>query len=200
MEFNGTFELDDVAIEEVWLALSDPVMIKHALPGCQFLTKLEGEDVDFDALQEAAADADEDPPTLPEGDPEDVAERAFQEGDRYAALVEIGVGSIKPSFETIVTIDRRDFPEMDAFGEGSASNSSFEMDSGMVLSETDDGGVKLEWWAETDVFGKLAQMGQRMLNPVANRVINRFFKQIENELSEVGDESEGLADRIRGLI
>ena len=89
---------------------------------------------------------------------------------------------------------------MDASGEGSASNSSFEMDSGMVLSETDDGGVKLEWWAETDVFGKLAQMGQRMLNPVANRVINRFFKQIENELSEVGDESDGLADRIRGLI
>jgi carbon monoxide dehydrogenase subunit G len=198
MEFDGTFSLSGVTTEEVWLALSDPVMIKKALPGCQFLTKVDDpDDVDFDALEEAADD--EDPPTLPEADPETVAERGLVEGGHYAALVQVGVGSVKPRFETVVTIDRRDFPEMDASGKGSASDSSFEMDSGMTLVETDDG-VDVEWWTEADVFGRVAQMGQRVINPVANRVVGRFFKQVQSQLTDVGEESSGLRDRIRGLI
>jgi carbon monoxide dehydrogenase subunit G len=197
MEFDGTFSLSGVTTEEVWLALSDPVMIKKALPGCQFLVEVDDpDDVDFDALAEADR---EDPPTLPEADPEDVAERGLVEGGHYAALVQVGVGSVKPRFETVVTIDRREFPEMDASGQGSASDSSFEMDSGMTLVETDDG-VDVEWWTEADVFGRVAQMGQRVINPVANRVVGRFFKQVQSQLTDVGEESSGLRDRIRGLI
>mgnify|MGYP000253556273 CR=1 FL=1 len=199
MQFDGTFGLEDVTTEEVWLALSDPVMIKKALPGCQFLVEVDDpDDVDFDALAEAQTDG-EDPPTLPEADPEDVAERGLVEGGHYAALVQVGVGSVKPRFETVVTIDRRDFPEMDASGQGSASDSSFEMDSGMTLVETDDG-VDVEWWTEADVFGRVAQMGQRVINPVANRVVGRFFKQVQKQLSDVGDESSGLRDRISNFI
>ena len=33
MEFEGTFEIEDVSAEEVWLSLSDPYMIKGSLPG-----------------------------------------------------------------------------------------------------------------------------------------------------------------------
>ncbi|GAB3316179.1 carbon monoxide dehydrogenase [Haloplanus rallus] len=199
MEFDGTFGLDDVTTEEVWLALSDPVMIENALPGCQFLVEVDDpDDVDFEALEEAAAD-EENPPTLPEADPEDVAERGLVEGGHYAALVQVGVGSVKPRFETVVTIDRREFPEMDASGQGSASDSSFEMDSGMTLVETENG-VDVEWWTEADVFGRVAQMGQRVINPVANRVVGRFFKQVQKELSDVGDESSGLRDRISNYI
>lgn len=198
MEFNGTFTLEDVSTEEVWLALSDPIMIKEALPGCQFLVRVDEGDVDFDELEASATD--EDPPTLPEADLETVADRAFVEGGRYAALMEVGVGSVKPRFETIVTIERREFPEMDASGEGSASNSSFEMNSGMHLAETDEG-VDVEWWTEADVFGRVAQMGQRVVNPVANRVVNRFFKQIQGQLTEVSAESSsGLRDRVRNLL
>jgi len=199
MQFDGTFGLEDVTTEEVWLALSDPVMIKKALPGCQFLVEVDDpDDVDFDALTEAEADR-EDPPTLPEADPEDVAERGLVEGGHYAALVQVGVGSVKPRFETVVTIDQREFPDMDASGQGSASDSSFEMDSGMTLVGTDDG-VDVEWWTEADVFGRVAQMGQRVINPVANRVVGRFFKQVQKQLSDVGDESSGLRDRISNFI
>ena len=197
MEFNGTFELEDVTAEEVWFALSDPVMVKQSLPGCQFLVRVDDPDVDFDSLEDERAG--EDPPVLPEADPEDVAARAFEEGGHYAALVELGVGSVKPSFETVVTITEREYPTMEAEGEGSATNSSFEMSSGMTLEETDDG-VAVEWWAEADVFGKIAQMGQRVINPVANRVVNRFFSGIADRLRDVGDDSDGLRDRIRNLV
>lgn len=201
MEFEGTFTLEDVSTEEVWLAFSDPVMIKNALPGCQFLVEVDSgdpADVDFEALQAETAERD-DPPVLPEADPETVAARSFEEGAHYAALLQLSVGSVKPSFETVVTIDRREMPEMDASGRGQSSDSTFEMTSGMRLVETDDG-VDVEWWADTDVFGRIANMGQRIMNPVANRVVKRFFKQVQGQLSEVSDDNTGLQDRIRGLL
>jgi len=199
MEFNGRFELEDVTMEEVWLALSDPYMIKNALPGCQFLLEVEDDNPDFEALREQSEAAGEDPPILPEADPEVVADRTLGQGETWAALMEISVGAVKPSFETVVTVVEREFPTMTAEGEGSASSSSFEMQAGMTLEET-DGGVAVDWWAEADVFGRIAQMGQRVINPVANRVVNRFFSSIESQLSDVGEDESGLRERIRDLI
>ncbi|MFB6170179.1 MAG: CoxG family protein [Haloarculaceae archaeon] len=203
MEFDGKFELDDTTMDDVWLALSDPVMVQHALPGCQFLVEVEDEDVDFDAPREQQ-EGEERELTA---DPEVIEGRAFEEGGIYAALVEISVGSVSPSFETVVTIDDRAFPEMKASGEGNAGNSSFEMESGMTLSETDDG-VAIEWYAEADVFGRIAQMGQRMLNPVANRVVKRFFKNMQSQLEdlqmsgdgEVSEKKQGVVDRLKGAF
>jgi hypothetical protein len=36
MEFDGTLTLEDVSTEDVWLALSVPVVIEQALRGCRF--------------------------------------------------------------------------------------------------------------------------------------------------------------------
>lgn len=180
MEFSGTFELEDTTVDEVWLALSDPVLIEESLPGCQFLVRVDDPDPDFDALREETADRE----VELTGDPEVIAERAFEEGQHYAALMQISVGPVNPTFETVVTIDHREYPEMSASGEGSSGDSSFEMSSGMALSEADDG-VAVEWETEADVFGKVAQMGQRVVNPVANRVVKRFFSSVQERLHEL---------------
>jgi carbon monoxide dehydrogenase subunit G len=209
VEFSGTFELEDTTTEEVWLALSDPVMIEHALPGCKFLVEVEEENPDFDALREEHEGREVEPTS----DPEVIAERAFEEGNRYAGVIQIGIGPVNPTFETVVTIDERDQPYMEASGEGSAGDSSFEMTSWMDLSDTDDG-VAVEWHTEADVFGRIAQMGQRVINPAANQVVKRFFSSIQDEIrersiAEGGEvevanpdesdaENEGLVNRILG--
>lgn len=89
MEFSGTFSLEDVSAEEVWVALSDPVMIKQALPGCQFLIENDGDDPDFGELDENAPN--EDSPILPDADIDDVTERSLRDGGRYAALIQLSV-------------------------------------------------------------------------------------------------------------
>lgn len=204
MRFSGTFELDDTTIEEVWLALSDPVMIENALPGCQFLVQIDEGTVDFDALREEYADRDLEPTS----DLEVIAERAFVEGERYAAVIQIGVGPVNPTFETVVTIDHRDQPVMNASGEGSTGDSSFEMTSGMDLSETDNG-VGVNWETEADVFGRIAQMGQRVINPAANQVVKRFFSSVQSEIRKreiaeddrvVGVEPQDTTDNNRSVV
>jgi len=198
MEFNGEFELEGVSAEEAWLVMSDPVAVRKALPGCKFLTRVEGEDFNFDEYEPEEGVA-----TLPEADPEDVAERAFREGETYAALMKVGVGSVKPEFEAWVTIDEREFPEMRASGSGSSSGSAFEMTSSMTISETETGS-KIEWTAEADISGRIAQMGQRLLNPVANKVVNQFFNNIEEQMQaaveETGGGDGGLSGRVRDLL
>lgn len=180
MEFSGTFELEDAEVDEVWLALSDPAMIQHALRGCKFVVQVDDDDPDFDALRDEHLGEQ---PALT-ADPDVIERRAFREGETYAALVEADVGNVNPSFETVVTIDEREQPRMAASGEGSAGNSSFEMASGMELRETDDG-VAVDWSAEADVFGRLAQMGQRMIDPVANRMAKRFFRNLQDQLESL---------------
>lgn len=113
----------------------DPVLIKKSLPGCEFLLEVDEETPDFDELRERAAEID----TEPTRDSKVITDRALEEDKQYTALVEIDVGSVNPSFETVVTIDEREFPDMTASGEGSVSGSSFEMESGMHLGKTDDG-------------------------------------------------------------
>ena len=179
MKFSGTFELEDTTTEEVWLALSDPVMIESALPGCEFLVRVGEGDVDFDALREEHAGRDVEPTS----DPETIAERAFEEGERYAAVMQISVGPVNPTFETVVTIDHREQPAMEASGEGSTGDSSFEMHSWMDLTATDDG-IGVDWETEADVFGRIASMGQRVINPAANQVVKRFFSSVQSEIRE----------------
>jgi len=197
MEFNGSFEIENATVEEVWLALSDPVLIKQCLDGCRYLIEIDDEDVDFDVVRERVDD--EDPPTLPEAEPETIAERAFVEGGVYATEIGTSVGSVNPTFETVVRITDREFPAMTATAEGAASNSSVELTSWMELTES-DGGVVVEWGAEPEVFGRVAQLGGRVINPVANRIVNRFFSNVEARLADVGEEGVGVGERIRNLL
>ncbi|PCR90660.1 CoxG family protein [Natrinema ejinorense] len=197
MEFDGEFELEDVPPEKAWVVLSDPIAVRNSLKGCQYITPMD-DDFSYDDYE-----ADEDAETLPDADPEAVAARAFVEGQEYAALMQVGVGSVKPRFETSVTIQERDEEEfiMTATGTGTASGSSFSMDSGMHIHPLEDGaGSRIEWWTEADISGRIAQLGSRVINPVANKIVNNFFSDIEKQMSDVDETDSGITDRIRGML
>jgi len=197
MEFDGEFELADVPPEKAWVVLSDPIAVRDALKGCQYITPMD-DDFEWDSYEPEA-----DIETLPEADAEDVAARAFKAGQKYAALMQVGVGSVKPKFETEVTIEERDEDnfEMTASGSGSASSSGFSMNSGMIIHPADDGdGSRIEWWTEADISGRIAQLGGRVINPVANKIVNNFFTAIESEMSDVEETDSGVTDKIRGMF
>jgi carbon monoxide dehydrogenase subunit G len=198
MEFDGEFELDGVPPEKAWIVLSDPMAVRDSLKGCRYITPMD-DDFNFDEYE-----AEEDVEMLPDADPEVVAERAFVEGQKYAALMQVGVGSVKPRFETTVTIDERDGENfrMIATGGGDASGSSFSMESGMQIHELEDGeGSRIEWWTEADISGRIAQLGSRVINPVANKIVNNFFSSIEQQMTDVDeDTSSGVTDRLRNML
>ncbi|RQH03499.1 CoxG family protein [Natrarchaeobius oligotrophus] len=198
MEFEGEFELEDVPPEQAWIVLSDPVAVRDSLKGCRYIVPMD-EEFNFDEYE-----PEENLETLPDADPEVVADRAFEEGKRYAALMQIGVGSVKPRFETTVTIDERDDEnfEMIASGGGNASSSSFSMTSGMRIREHETGnGSRIEWWTEADISGRIAQLGSRVIKPVADKIVNDFFSSIEQQMTDVDERADaGVTDRLRNLL
>ena len=196
MEFSGEFEMDGVSPEDAWIVLSDPIAVRDALKGCRYITRIDDDDFNFDDYE-----PEEDIETLPDADPEAVAARAFEEGGVYAALMQVGVGSVKPRFETRVTIKEREFPRMVATGGGDASNSSFEMESWMDIEETEDGST-VKWGTEADVSGRIAQLGGRVMNPVADKIVSNFFKNIQKQMTgfDESEESKSMRDRLSGLL
>jgi carbon monoxide dehydrogenase subunit G len=198
MNFEGEFELDGVPPEKAWIVLSDPIAVRDALKGCRYIAPMD-DDFNFDEYE-----PEEGLETLPDADADDVADRAFVAGQKYAALMQVGVGSVKPQFETTVTIDERDGEtfEMLASGGGDASGSSFSMNSGMRIHALEDGeGSRIEWWTEADISGRIAQLGSRVIKPVSNKIVNNFFSNIEQQMTDVDEEtSSGVTDRLRNML
>jgi carbon monoxide dehydrogenase subunit G len=75
------------------------------------------------------------------------------------------------------------------------------MNSGMRIHEVEDSdGSRIEWWTEADISGRIAQLGGRVINPVANKIVNNFFGAIESEMTEVEETDAGVTDKIRGMF
>lgn len=99
---------------------------------------------------------------------------------RIETELSVGVGSVKPTFDVEVTILECDAParlKMQAGGD--AARNAFEATASMDLEETDDDGTHCVWSTEADVSGLIASLGQRALGSVANRLVNKFFTDLE---------------------
>jgi len=177
MEFSGTSVIEGASPDNTWLILSDPVAIAEVVPGCKFIAP--ADEVDDPSSYPPPPGA-----TFPEAPTEEVEARAFDPGREYLALLSVGVGSIKPTFEASLVIEERDYPVMRASGEGQGGDSAFSMDSRMEMSETATG-VEIDWHADVDISGRLAQMGSTVLDPVAERLVNKFFDQMEERMQRV---------------
>jgi hypothetical protein len=75
------------------------------------------------------------------------------------------------------------------------------MESWMDIEETDDGSV-VEWGTEVDVTGRIAQLGGRVMNPVADRIVSNFFTNVQRQMAGFDDtaESRSMRDRLSRLL
>lgn len=175
MEFNGAFELDGVSAEVATSVLMDPRMIERAVPGCEYIVP-DDDTHDFDEYVH-----DPDVETLPHADSQVVERRAFEEGTRYVALTRIGVRNINPTFESYIAIDERDGASMRASGHGATSESEYTMSTEVSIHETAEGCL-VEWSIEVVITGRIAQFNERVLKSIANRVIDEFADNLEDQM------------------
>jgi carbon monoxide dehydrogenase subunit G len=116
-------------------------------------------------------------------------EMALVSPSEVDAVLSVGVGSVKPTFDVDVTVTQADRPEvLEMVASGADNRSSFETVAEMVLVENGDG-TTAEWRAEANVSGLIASLGQRALGSVTNRLVNNFFENVEAKAEE-GVEAE----------
>lgn len=102
----------------------------------------------------------------------------------YEAVMHIKVGPVEGTYTGKIILDELRPPQhckMNVSGQGSAG---FVQGEGTIDLEEQNGSTVMRYQGETQVGGRIASVGQRLINSVANRLINQGLKQLEAELNQ----------------
>ena len=106
-------------------------------------------------------------------------EELTKSGDnQFEAVAKMKVGPVSARFKGKVTLSDFDPPNSYKIsGEGEGGVAGFAKGGATVsLAEKDDGTL-LTYNVEAQIGGKLAQLGQRLINGSANKVADEFFSK-----------------------
>lgn len=102
----------------------------------------------------------------------------------------VGVGSVKPSFDVTGIVTECDRPNRIAIqATGEASRNSFTVDAWQELQDNGDGTTTVTWEAEAEISGIIASMGERAIGSVTDKLVNQFFRSLEEHV-EAGTPAE----------
>jgi uncharacterized protein len=94
----------------------------------------------------------------------------------FKATATIKIGPVKATFKGNVTLSDLDPPNgYKISGEGEGGVAGFAKGGATVKLAPKDGGTLLTYNVEAQIGGKLAQLGQRLVNGAAKKVADDFF-------------------------
>ncbi len=103
----------------------------------------------------------------------------------FKVTVRAGVGFIRSVFEFDCEWVERDEPNKAVIkADGDAPGSSVTMTAIMELADDDAGGTTMNWSTEAQISGRLAGVGGRLINPVADRMTGQVFDCVREKLEE----------------
>lgn len=98
------------------------------------------------------------------------------EDNGFRATVKVKVGPVSARFKGKVTLSDLDPPNgYKINGEGEGGVAGFAKGGAAVKLAEKDGGTLLIYDVEAQIGGKLAQLGQRLINGTAKKLADEFF-------------------------
>jgi carbon monoxide dehydrogenase subunit G len=95
----------------------------------------------------------------------------------FQAIATVKIGPVKAKFKGKVTLSDLDPPNgYKISGQGDGGVAGFAKGGATVKLTPNDGGTLLAYAVEAQIGGKLAQLGQRLVNGAAKKVADDFFK------------------------
>jgi len=105
----------------------------------------------------------------------------------FSAKVTLKVGPVKAKFAGEVTLSDMDPPNgYTITGKGSGGAAGFGKGSAQITLTEDGGDTVLAYTAQASVGGKLAQVGQRLIDATAKKLAEQFFAGFVQYLEETG--------------
>jgi len=102
----------------------------------------------------------------------------------FQAVATIKIGPVKAKFKGKVTLSDIDPPNgYKISGQGDGGVAGFARGGATVKLAPKDGGTLLSYTVEAQIGGKLAQLGQRLINGAAKKVADDFFGNFANAVN-----------------
>ncbi len=114
----------------------------------------------------------------------------------FRAVATVKIGPMKARFEGKVRLDEQDRPRRCVVrGEGLGGAAGFARGEAEILLAADGNGTVLTYTAKASVGGKLAQIGQRLIDGAARQIADDFFRRFAALLTQGKSEAvEAMAD------
>jgi carbon monoxide dehydrogenase subunit G len=101
------------------------------------------------------------------------------------AVVTTKIGPVKAKFKGRVTLSDLDPPNgYKISGQGDGGVAGFAKGGATVKLTPKNGGTLLAYTVEAQIGGKLAQLGQRLINGAAKKIADEFFKNFATAVSQ----------------
>ncbi len=103
--------------------------------------------------------------------------------DDFTAVVKAGVSFIKGDFTMhFTTVEKIPPTHAKLAAHGTGIGSTVDMETVMDLADTANGGTAMKWTADAQVGGRIASVGQRLLNGQAEKIIKNLFECLQGKL------------------
>jgi carbon monoxide dehydrogenase subunit G len=152
--------------------------------------QIEGE-YTFNAPREVVYDLLQDPTALEKAMPGATTLTRVTD-ELFEASVVVKVGAIGGTFGGTVSVQEADRPRHFMLVVEGKGGAGFLKGAGTIDLEEGEGDTTLiKYKGETQVGGKIAQVGQRLIQTVARKMIGEGLKSLETQLSEQGTSVNG---------
>jgi uncharacterized protein len=133
------------------------------------------------------------------------ARQVVPEGpDEYAITVDVGVGSVKGSYDGRFSLtDKVERESCTVRANGSGRPGSVEVVAKMRMGDDAHEDALLTYEADATVTGPLAGVGQRLMGAAARRTTEQFLQALDDYISEppgTGPELEGAAEFAQEIV
>ena len=150
--------------------------------------RIEGEYL-FNASQEKVYDLLQDPVALEKAMPGATTLTRTSDSS-YEAQVVVKVGSIGGTFAgTVAVADADPHTHFKLIVEGKGAAGFLKGEGTVDLEAQDETHTIIRYAGDTQIGGKIAQVGQRLIQTVARKVIGEGLKSLETQLEEAANES-----------
>ena len=106
------------------------------------------------------------------------------EEGRFDAVAALRIGPMKATFKAVIEQSELDPPRRCVLkGEGRGGVAGFGRGEAEVLLAPEDDGTALSYTAKATVGGKLAQIGQRLIDGAAKEIADNFFARFAARLA-----------------
>jgi len=106
----------------------------------------------------------------------------------FQAVAATKIGPVKAKFKGKVKLSDLDAPNgYKISGQGDGGVAGFAQGGATVTLVPKDGGTLLSYTVEAHIGGKLAQLGQRLINGAAKKLADEFFKKFAASISPPSD-------------
>ena len=137
---------------------------------------------DVEAPRERVFDLMTDPHQVAQCMP-DLQSLEVRSRDDFDATVRVGVSFIRGDFVLhFKTAGKEPGSYAKLLAHGTGSGSALDMEIEMKLTEGKGGGTSMNWSVEARISGKIASLGQRLLDSQAERIVKQLFDCLRQKL------------------